>query len=105
MEISNLTQKDYTTRGNLYQLKLPLNIEYIIAKDDAVRLLSQVLEEMDLTELYQTYFRIRKNQATLRQMLKVMLYSYMNHYYSSRKIETACRRDAITIVEMFDAIA
>ncbi|KZL88996.1 transposase DDE domain protein [Clostridium magnum DSM 2767] len=93
MQITNLTQKDYTTRGSLYQLKLPLNIEYIIPKDDAVRLLSQVVEEMDLTELYQTYFRVRKNQATPRQMLKIILYAYMNHYFSSRKIETACKRD------------
>jgi transposase len=105
MKISNLTQKDYTTRGNLYQLKLPLNIEYIIPKDDAVRLLSQVVEEMDLTELCQTYFRIRKNQATPRQMLKVMLYAYMNHYYSSRKIETACRRDINFMYLLEDAPA
>lgn len=93
MENKNITQKDYTIYGGIYQLKLPLNIEYIIPKDDAVRLLGQVVEEMDLTELYQTYSRIRKNQATPRQMLKVMLYAYMNHYYSTRKIETACRRD------------
>lgn len=86
-------------------MKLPLNIEYIIPKDDAVRLLSQVVEEMDLTELYQTYFRIRKNQATPRQMLKVMLYAYMNHYYYSRKIETACRRDINFMYLLEDASA
>ena len=93
MQLKKLTQKDYTIRGSVYQLKLPLNIEYIIPKDDAVRLLSQVVEEMDLTELYQTYFRIRKNQATPKQMLKIILYAYMNHYYSTRKIESACKRD------------
>lgn len=93
MKTKNLAQKDYTIRGNFYQLKLPLNIEYIIPKDDSVRLLSQVVEELDLSELYQTYFRIRKNQVTPRQMLKIMLYAYMNNYYSSRKIESACRRD------------
>lgn len=86
-------------------MKLPLNIEYIIPKDDAVRLLSQVVEEMDLTELYQTYFRIRKNQATPKQMLKVMLYAYMNHYYYSRKIETACRRDINFMYLLEDASA
>lgn len=93
MEIQNLTQKDYTILGSSYQVKLPLNVEYIIPKDDSVRLLSQVIEEMDLSELYQTYFRIRKNQATPRQMLKIMLYAYMNHDYSTRKIESSCRRD------------
>jgi len=93
MKTKNITQKDYTIYGGNYQLKLPLNIEYIIPKDDSVRLLSQIVEEMDLSELYQTYFRIRKNQATPKQMLKIMLYAYMNHSYSSRKIETSCRRD------------
>jgi transposase len=60
---------------------------------------------MDLTELYQTYFRIRKNQATPTQMLKVKLYAYMNHYYSSRKIETACRRDINFMYLLEDAPA
>ncbi|MFA6942079.1 MAG: IS1182 family transposase [Clostridiaceae bacterium] len=93
MTINNLTHKDYSIHGSFYQLKLPLNIEYIIPKDDSVRLLSQVVEEMDLTELYQTYSRIRENCTTPRQMLKIMFYGYMNHYYSTRKIESACRRD------------
>ncbi len=86
-------QKDYTLNSGSYQLKLPLNMERMIPVDDSVRLLSQFVEEMDLSELYSTYFRVRKNQATPRQMLKIMLYAYMNHRYSSRDIETSCKRD------------
>ncbi len=93
MKMNNLTHKNYTIHDSFYQLKLPINTEYMIPKDDSVRLLSQVVEEMDLRELYQTYFRIRKNQPTPRQMLKIMLYAYMNHYYASRKIASACKRD------------
>lgn len=93
MLIKNLTHKDYTTRGDFYQLKLPLNIEYMIPDDDSVRLLGQIVEEMDLSELYKTYSRIRKKQATPTQMLKVMLYAYMNSCYSTRRIESACKRD------------
>ena len=48
---------------------------------------------MDLSDLYKTYDRIRKNQATPRQMLKIVLYAAMNRLYSSRDIESACRRD------------
>ena len=58
-----------------------------------VRLLSAFVEEMDLSDLYATYDRIRKNQAMPRQMLKIMIYASMNRIYSSRDIETACRRD------------
>jgi hypothetical protein len=38
-------QIDYTTYGDNYQFKLPLNIDYIIPKDDSVRLLSQIIEK------------------------------------------------------------
>jgi transposase len=93
MQLNNLTHKDYTIRGDFYQLKLPLNIECMIPNDDSVRLLGQIVEEMDLTELYKTYSRIRKKQATPTQMLKVMLYAYMNNCYTTRKIESACKRD------------
>lgn len=85
--------KDYTSIGGHYQLKLPINIDCIIPVDDSVRLLSQFVEGMDLEDLYLTYSRIRENQATPRQMLKIVLYSYMNRRYSSRDMETACRRD------------
>ncbi len=74
MPIKNLTHKNYTTRGDFYQLKLPLNIEYMIPCDDSVRLLGQIVEEMDLSELYKTYSRIRKKQATPTQMLKVSMH-------------------------------
>lgn len=93
MEIKNLTQKDYTAHGDFYQLKLPFNIDCMIPNDDSVRLLGQIVEEMDLSKLYQTYSRIRKNQATPKQMLKVMLYANMNSCYSSRKIQSSCKRD------------
>ena len=48
---------------------------------------------MDLSELYKTYGRIRKNQATPRQMLKLVIYAAMNRIYSSRDIRKACKRD------------
>ena len=51
------------------------------------------MEGMDLSELYGTYDRIRKNQASPRQILKIMAYAALNGIFSSRDIETACRRD------------
>ena len=93
MQKNNLTQKNYTTFNNVYQLKLPLNIEYIIPTNDSVRLLGQIVEEMDLKDIYLSYSRFRNSQATPKQMLKILLYAYMNGYYSSRNIESACKRD------------
>ena len=92
MEKSNILQKDYTLNQNGYQLKLPLNIDCIIPKDDSVRLLSQFVEEMDLSDLYSTYQRIPENPSP-RTILKVVLYAYMNGDFSSRDMEEDCRRD------------
>ena len=105
MLLHNKLQKDYTLNQSGYQLKLPLELGTIIPKNDSVRLLSQFVEEMDLTRLYSTYFRIRENQVPPMNMLKIMLYgymngllkivlySYMNGDYSSRSMELNCKRD------------
>lgn len=93
MQTTNILQSDYTLCKDNYQLLLPLNIEYMIPTDDSVRLLSRFVEEMNLSDLYATYSRFRENQATPRQMLKIIIYAYMNRCYSSRDIETKCHRD------------
>ena len=93
MLLKKILQRNYTLNQKVYQLKLPFDIDCIIPSNDSVRLLSQFVEEMDLTELYSTYFRIRENQVSPMKMLKIMLYAYMNGIYSSRDIEIACRRD------------
>ena len=91
MLLPNKLQKDYTLNEEGYQLKLPLNIETIIPEDDSVRLLSQFVEAMDLTDLYSTYERI--NSVSPRTLLKIVLYSYMNGDYSSRSMELNCKRN------------
>ena len=93
MYFKKILHKNYTINRKFYQLKLPFDIECIIPDNDSVRLLSLFVEEMDLTELYSTYSKIRENQVSPMNMLKIMLYGYMNGLYSSRDIETACRRD------------
>ena len=93
MRLNKLLQKDYTLSSLYYQIKLPLDVEILIPADDPVRLLSAFVEGMELRDLYQTYGKIKKNQATPRQLLKIMVYAGMNRIYSSRDIETACRRD------------
>ena len=51
----NISQKNYSLNRSGYQLKLPLNLEIMIPENDSVRLLSQFVEAMDLTDLYSTY--------------------------------------------------
>lgn len=92
--MSYILQKNYTRYLRNYQLVLPMDLEYLIPSDDSVRLLSQFIERMFLGNLYRTYCREgREHEPTPRQMLKILIYAYMNQIYSSRAIETACRRD------------
>lgn len=66
----------------------------MIKANDSVRLVDQFVDELNLGELYKTYLHsTRENQVTPRQMLKIVLYAHMCNLYSSRQIESACRRD------------
>ena len=67
--LKNTLQKDYTALGQYYQLKLPLELDVLIPANEPVRLLSAFVEDLSLSDLYSTYRRIRKNQASPRQLL------------------------------------
>ena len=77
MQLNKILQGNYNLFSLNYQIKLPLNIELSIPDDDPVRLINAFVEEMNLSDLYETYDRIRKNQATPRQMLKIVIYAAM----------------------------
>ena len=83
MLLKKILHKNYTINRKFYQLKLPFDTEFIIPDNDSVILLRKFVDEMDLTELYSTYSKIRENQVSPMNMLKIMLYGYMNGLYSS----------------------
>ena len=92
--MKNFTQQNYTTASGSYQLVLPLQIEILIPKDDSVRLLSQLMEELDYSELYKAYSPKGRNSAVSpKTLFKLVVYGYMNQIYTSRELERACRRD------------
>lgn len=65
-----------------------------IPEDDSVRLLDEIVEEMDLRCLYRSYSNLGRKSATSPcTLLKIMLYANMEGIYSSRQIESACKRD------------
>ena len=86
-------QLDYTSNGSVYQLVLPMDIGEIIPEDDSVRLLNATMERMDYKELYAAYSRQGRIEYSPKDLFKIVIYGYMNRIYSSRDIESACRRD------------
>lgn len=95
MTSKNILRKEYTLGEKNYQLKIPMELNVCIPDNDCVRLISQFVEEMDLTELYGTYERLPgENRVSPEIMLKIMLYAYHERCeISSRTIEKNCRRD------------
>lgn len=86
--------KQYTHLNGNYQLSLPIDFETFISPDDSVRLLSHILEELDYTKLYQAYsHRGRKPGVEPKILFKIVVYAFMQGIYSTRDIETACKRD------------
>lgn len=74
------------------QLILPMGISFLIPEDAPVRLLWEVLEEMDFTALEKDS-KPRKNSVALREMTAILVFGAMNQKYSTRKIEEACKND------------
>lgn len=74
------------------QLVLPLNLEIKIEKNDPVRKLAEICDELDYTKLYSLYLRSwRKIDPAV--LFEILVFAYMNGIYSSRDIEKACEND------------
>ena len=59
----NILQKNYTLNSGCYQLKIPVELDAVIPENDCVRLLSQYVEELDLTALYEDRKSTRLNSS------------------------------------------
>lgn len=89
----NYKQVDYTLYETGRQLKLPMETEIFIAADEPVRLVSAVVERMDIKKIERSYSRNGRNEYPPRILLKVMIYAYMRQIYSTREIERTCREN------------
>lgn len=77
-----------------FQLVLPLNFEVLVPENDSVRLVSQIVDELEFRKLNLTYSSKGRNPSVKPRILfSILVYAYMNGIYSSRSIEKACKRD------------
>mgnify|MGYP002411164956 CR=1 FL=1 len=87
-------QQDYSKYPRNYQLRICGETDVLIPRDDSVRLLSEVMEELDYTNLYRAYSRKgRKPKTSPVTMFKIPVYGAMDGNHSGRELERACRRD------------
>lgn len=64
----------------------PQNIGELIPQDSPVRLLSKIVDSLDISTLIKTYKAGGTTPYNPRMLLKVVFYAYMNNIYSCRKI-------------------
>ena len=64
----------------------PARLDQNIAEGSPVRLVNQVVENLDITAIEKTYSGGGTSAYHPRMMLKVLFYAYMNNIYSCRKI-------------------
>jgi len=94
MQKTKLIQKGYSKYPRNYQLKISSELEILIPCDESVRLLSEVMEELDYTRLYRAYSpQGRKPKTSPVAMFKVLAYGAMEGRHAGREVARACRRD------------
>jgi len=87
-------RRNDTAKERRLQVILPLNLDLSIPEDDSLRLLIEITEEMDYRELYTAYERRESaGEATAKQLFQLVVFGFMNGYYSLRSISAACRYD------------
>ena len=87
---SKLVFKDYNINQNLL---LPPSLEELIAPNHPVRVVNQVVDNLNLDPILAKYDGGGCPAYHPRMMLKVLVYGYMTNRYSSRKIEEALQQN------------
>ena len=71
----------------------PQRIDKDIAENDPVRLISSIVESLDLSSFRRLYKERGRSPYDPKMLLKVVIYAYMTNIYSCRRIEKALKRD------------
>ncbi len=72
---------------------LPPSLDELIAADHPVRIVSRVLDKIDIEPLLKKYTGGGSSSFHPRMLLKVLVFAYINNIYSSRKIEAALKEN------------
>ena len=65
----------------------PPSLDEMIPSNSPVRLINQIVDQLDITPILATYEGGGTSSYHPRMMLKVLFYAYLNNIYSCRKIE------------------
>jgi transposase len=72
---------------------LPPSLDELIDKHHPVRVVNKIIDSLNLENLYRKYQGGGRSSYHPRMLLKVLVYSYLNNIYSSRKMEAALKEN------------
>ena len=75
------------------QLMIPMEWKILIDKDDVVFVLNDLIDNMNIDKLLETYSPLGSNSYNPKMMLKILMYGYIRKRYSSRLIAEAVESD------------
>lgn len=82
--------KDYNTNQLML---LPPSLEEMIAPNHPVRVVHQVIEQIDIQPIMSTYKGGGTSSYHPKMLLKILVYGYLSNIYSSRKLENALKEN------------
>ena len=88
--MAKLHFRSYTTNQTVL---FPQRIDENIAENDPVRIVSSIVDHLDMSSVNKLYNGMGRCPYHPRMMLKVIIYAYMNNIYSCRRIEKLLLRD------------
>ena len=74
------------------QVVLPLDLGICIPDGDFVFKVAEICENLDYTELFNTYLRVWRKVNPIT-MFEILVFAYMNRKFSSREVESLCKTD------------
>lgn len=72
---------------------LPPSLEELVASNHPVRVVSEVIDKIDIDAIIKKYKGGGSSSYHPRMLLKVLVYSYLNNIYSSRRMEAAVKEN------------
>lgn len=71
----------------------PFDFGNLVCQDHPVRIINEVIDNLDITNILSTYPGGGASSFHPRMMIKVLVYAYLNNIYSSRKIAKALKEN------------
>ena len=75
------------------QLQIPMQWEFMIEKEYIARVVNDVVEQMNLDKILETYSPLGQSSFNPKMMLKILMYGYIKKKYSSRLIAEGVKSD------------